>query len=184
MDEGGGILCYYGDYLGYGVAMVHAIPLVIAWSISVVGLVTHEVIFFLFGLFLHFMQICVIFLQSYYHRDTVDLYCKFTKYYTFPNTEMFFIIAVITFVLLYHYLWKSRLTIITYIFLLIFLLIPIIILFIVGTLDVLNIFLTIIISSFSTTIFVILLHFYIIPNLKYTLKNRPWSWFGYKNTYI
>jgi len=182
----------YGNQVYQGVQWIpFIVPLVIsaaAWTFTPTGEFgkmkpVKQIILVFFGLWLAFMEYFLYILQFYFNLQKPDPYCMDLLTYAFPSRISFYLATMITYLLLYGYLWNAELHWIYWTGTL---------LFFIGPQSMLvwmlyNTWQEALVSSFlgvvSTTFFMVFYWGFVTQHVPYLVMQSPWTWFSAADTW-
>lgn len=176
--------CYYATLFGKAFGVTQVLPSLITLNMSVMSMVTSEIIFVLYGLYLHLMQLFLWVFQYYFQQMHINPVCQQYQNYAFPSIETFYAASLVMFVITYSYRWEVVHSWYTWMMLLLIGILPPFILIFLSYNSLTDILISMGLGMLLTGLFVIILDLFIGPTLPYILTEFPASWMGYKDTYI
>jgi hypothetical protein len=175
--------CYYTSFAGMAFGWTQTFPAFVTLTLSIFGAVTSEIAFLIFGLYLHFAQYELWPFQSYFKSVRPNPICQLYHSYAFPNVESFYVAAIISAFVTYGYLWDKAYGVIAWLILDILAALPLVLIFFSYS-RWWELFVSMALGVFFSTVFVIVLKSYICPLLPYLLNTTPCTWLGYTDTYL
>ena len=175
--------CYYGSFVGIAFGWTQVIPTTVTTILSVMGFATQQVIFPLYGLYLHGTSLVLWIFQTYLQQVRANPVCQLYQTLAFPSTVSYYIASVITFIVLYAYLWDVYISWFKWLLLYALAVMPIILVW-VGYNSVVEILISMLIGVIFTSMFVIVLKLYISPLLPFLLNAFPFTYLGYVDSYL
>jgi len=169
---------------GQAFAWTQVLPTLISLNLSLMSLVTSQIMFFFFGLYLQGMQLILWIFQSYFQYLRPNPICQVYHSYAFPNIEMFYALALVTFVIAYGFYWDYAHSWLVWLFLYIVAFAPPIILVWFSYSLWWEVVFSGLLGVGFTWIFVLTLKLYIAPILPYLLNSNLAWWLGYVDTYL
>lgn len=176
--------CHYGTILGQAFGWTHLIPSLITLSFTLLTWVTGQLLYSLFGWYLHAIQLILWVIQINLSIDRPDPLCQEYHTFAFPSTEAFYIGAIVAFIVGYSIAWRQKQSILTWISLFVLFVAPPTLLVFLSYNLWYEVLISIVIGCFASSLFIILLWVYISDDTPYLLTIVPFSWLHYKDTLI
>lgn len=181
----GTVVCYYSDTLHASLGSIFFIPALVSFAMSVAGWLTHEIIFFFFGMHLFVGHTYLINVNAFYYTSTMttDPVCPDHLMSTFPSQPTYYVCAIATIVLLYCARHRR------------FAIVPIgaavaaaiglpVGLGFLGYNSWVDILVSAVVAISTTALFYAMLICYVEPNMTGVLQQQPFRFFGYRDTFI
>lgn len=175
--------CYYATWAGAAFGWTQVFPSIVTLMLSAVGLLTSQIMFLFFGLYLHAMQYELWVFQSYFQSQRPNPVCQLYHAYAFPSIEAYYAGAVVTAFIMYGYMWDIPHGVIAWLFFYVIAAFPLIMVWF-GYNVWWEVLLSLGMGVVFTALFVIVLKLYISPAMPYILNEIPATWLGYKDTYL
>lgn len=178
----GTVVCWFESETEALISMVYLVPTVVSFGVSVVGWVTSEVFFVLYGLFLLFMHFILLAIGAHVSGRTMipDPLCPEHLIPGFPAQAAFYIASLATLVFLYALTRRHAPGILPTVGL------PILFLAVPGTLiwfgfnTVLDTVFSLLAGCVATFLFFWIVQLHAAPVLGTALTQAPFSWLGYR----
>lgn len=142
-----------------------------------------QIILFMYGKFLLVMQIILAVAQTSMNVQRPHPYCQDIITLQYPSTTAFFAASGSTYLALFTYLWNVPLSWIYWSVVLLFFAVPpsILVWFQVNTWG--EVFVSCLIGVVTTSLFLLLTFFLVVPQLPVLVHVRPFSWFNAIDTH-
>ena len=176
--------CYYASMFGQAFGYSQLIPFLITLNLTVMSMVTSEIIFLFYGLFLHFMSYVLWVIQYYFKIKHINPICQQYNSYVFPQMLLFYSFSLVAFVYTYSFWYKKTISWYQSLFLVAIASAPIFILISFEYNTMTQILISAGIGILSTFMFVTVLYIFIQPSLPFILTTFPVNWMGYTDNYI
>lgn len=205
--------CWYVSVYGYTWAWTHILPTLMTLSLTVASLRLHGyewfgggylfLFFFFFftdspnfspppfhhrfptiyGVYLHFWQLILWAFQVNWQIMRPHPSCAHIHTYAFPSQEAFYVAALSTLIILYSYLWRIPMAILTWLFIYTLIMgVPAVLVFFQYNRP-WEILISMILGIVATVPFVLVIRLYIRPYIPYILNQFPWYHFEYVDTF-
>lgn len=176
--------CYYASLGGQVFGLSQIVPTFMTLCLTVMGLATHQIMFPLFGIYLDGAQMVLWIFQSYFQAVRPNPICQLYNTYAFPSITMYYVASLITFVFVYGYFWDvAHSWVIWLIFYLVGFGLPLILVHYSFN-RVWEVLFSVAFGIVFTSVFVIVLKFYICPVLPFILSDFPSTWMGYRDEFL
>jgi len=175
--------CYYTSLSGIVFGWTQVIPTAVTSILSIFGLVTGEIIAPFCGLYLHASSMLLWIFQTYMQRVRPNPVCQLYQSLAFPSIVAYYVASVLTFIIVYAYLWNRYLSWFKWLILYALAALPLILIS-VGYNYPGEVGISMLVGVIVTAIFVIVLKVYISPALPYLLNAFPFTVLKYKDTYL
>lgn len=175
--------CYYVNVWGQTFAWTQTLPTIVTSGLSLLTLVTHAVVFFVYGLFLHGCQFVLWAFQLYFQYARPDPICQLYNSYGFPSVEAFYAASLASFVISFSLAFGVILSWIVWIMLYILAIAPPLVLVWFSYNTPWEVLFSMGMGALFTIPFVIVFKFYITPIMPYLLTIFPLNILGYNGAY-
>lgn len=176
--------CYYASMWGQAFAWTQLLPSIISLGLTVLTLITFELLFVFLGYYLHGIQLLLWFVQLNLQIDRPNPLCQEYHSYAFPSVEGYYIGAIVAFVLGYSYVWKVRQSWYAWFVLLGLTVVPPTVLVFLAYNEWYEVVISMAIGVLASIIFIIILWVYIYDAIPYIENLFPFHWLKYKDNYI
>jgi len=152
--------------------------------LSILTLLTSQIIFVFFGFYLQGMQMFLWEFQSYFESQRPNPVCQLYHTYAFPSIEGYYVAALVTFIILYGYYWDYAHSWMVWLVLYFVAFIPPLLLVWFSYNRWWELVFSMLAGIGFTLVFVITLKLYITPILPYLMNSKLSWWLNYQDTYL
>lgn len=182
MSSTGG--CVYVSIMGQAFGWTQVLPTMIALTLKVVAMITHQFVFVALGLYLYAGQMILWAIQTYMQTERSNPLCQEYHTYAFPNIETYYLTSVVTFVVAYSLIWRVQQSWMMWLTFYVMFVTPPGILVFYAYNTWYEVLASAVIGVVMTLLFIGLMYVYIKPALCYLLNIFPCHWLGYADTWV
>lgn len=176
--------CYFASYVGQVFGWTQMLPVLITLTLTVLGIISHQFIWAVYGGFLYITQLLLWILQLYYKQMRPDPICQLYHSYAYPSMSGYYSASLVTFAVAYAYYWNVVQPWFVWLILYLLAAVPPIVVVFLSYNGIWEVVFSMAFGVVFTTLFVISLKLYISPTLPYILSEFPCSTLGYVDTYL
>jgi hypothetical protein len=181
--------CIYPSYIGQAYAYTHLIPWIIpiglfAFSIKrdKSGKYGVEFIVYLYSTWLSWGALFLYIMQSAFRVMRHDPYCPDQTSLAYPSMEAFYTGSLVTYIILFTYLWNIPLAEMYWVVLFGLLALPPLILVWFTYNTVYEVLVSTLMGIAFTCVFLVAIRFFFVRYFNVLMKQRPWCWLSPVNT--
>lgn len=177
-------VCIYVTMLGQAFGWTQILPTMIAMTLKVVSMLTHQMIFILFGFYLYAGQLVLWGVQSYMQVVMPDPTCQAYHTFSTPSIPGYYIASIVTFVIGYSLLWDVKQSWFMWLTFYVVFTVPPSILVLNSYNAWYEVVASLVIGIVMTMLFIGLIYVYIKPIMCFILNIFPCNWLGYKDSWL
>lgn len=178
------VVCYMDNMVYSLISNVLVIPSLIGLALTTLNCVDHQFIFAVYGWFLEGMYFTLLAMNAHLQKNVSDPICPEHILPGAPSIVAFYVASLTTFIVSYA-LWRwRRPSVFRLVLLLLIFAGPPAVLVWFGYNSALDVALTMIYGIVSTALFFAMLSLVVRDSLDSALIRTPFSWLGYKNTWL
>lgn len=190
-----GMSCSHPTWGGQAYQAIQWVPFIVPFAISMAAFsVTpsghqhkmrpvKQINLMFFGFWLIVVDWIVYIMQMYFNRQRHDPYCMDQLHYMFPSRISFYLAVLVTYVVLFTYLWDAELHWLYWSTMFLIFVAPQALLVWLEVNAWQEVLLSTIMGIITTAYFMIMFRFFINDMVPYLVHQRPWTWFSAADTW-
>ncbi len=176
--------CYYVSYAGVAFGYTQVLPLLVGLMLSMLSLVTRQMTYVMFGLYLYGSQYILWAFQANFRVDRPNPVCQEYHTYAMPSIQLYYAAALLTFVIACSLYRRSVLSVFSWVFLYLLGILPAALLWWVSYNTWWEILLSMGLGVMATLLFCTVAVLFIVPSMDVIRNMDIITWFGYTDNYF